>query len=79
MKGVQQATVIDNISTFLDLRKHLKINGPIIETVFFRMLENEHEETKFIKSWQKKVDHVKHVDEISNEFAGIKGKKFYFF
>ena len=70
MRGVDHSKVEANVDAFRELRKKSKANGPILETVFFRMPENEHEEEKFIKKWEKKVDRVHQVLGISQQFAG---------
>lgn len=68
MKGVNHQKVLDNINTFLKCRKRLKVNGPVIETIFHRMPENEAEESDFIKYWRGIVDHVHFVSTISEQF-----------
>lgn len=72
MKGVKHERVLDNISTFMKLRKMNNTNGPVIETIFYAMDENVHEKNKFGKYWQGKVDHVRMVDWISESFAKYK-------
>lgn len=69
MRGVDHYKVIENLSNFLKLRKEYKLNGPIIETVFYKMPENEHEAHEFSRHWQGIVDHVHPVGEISKQFA----------
>lgn len=69
MKGVDHNRVLKNLSNFLQLRKEFKINGPIIETVFYQMPENKHEARQFSHHWQGIVDHVHPVGEISDQFA----------
>ena len=71
MQGVAQETVEKNIRHILAMRKNRKIMGPVIEVVFYRMAENEHEEIAFIKKWRNIVDHVV-VGNASNQFAGDK-------
>jgi radical SAM protein with 4Fe4S-binding SPASM domain len=61
-----------NLRLLLDLRKRLGVNGPIIETVFYRMPENEHEESKFVREWRGVVDHVRVVGDISQSFSEYK-------
>jgi radical SAM protein with 4Fe4S-binding SPASM domain len=72
MRGVSHERVVENILNFLRLRKIFKINGPIIETIFYKMPENEHEEIHFIKKWKNVVDHVHTVGKISKSFANFK-------
>jgi radical SAM protein with 4Fe4S-binding SPASM domain len=54
---------------FIQLRKQLKINGPIIEVIFYRLPENINEEAEFVRYWRKVVDHVHPVGDISKSFA----------
>ena len=72
MKGVKHDRVINNISDFLELRKSLGINGPVIETVMYVMPENKIEEVEFLKYWRNVVDHVRRVGAISQQFAKFK-------
>ncbi|GBC63770.1 hypothetical protein DENIS_4768 [Desulfonema ishimotonii] len=72
MKGVHHETVVKNFNDFLALRKKRNVNGPVIETVFYKMPENAHEERPFIRKWQKVADHVHPVAEISKQFSEFK-------
>lgn len=72
MKKVNHEKVIKNILDFIQLRKQLKINGPIIEVIFYRLSENINEEAEFVSYWRKIVDHVHPVGDISKSFAGYK-------
>lgn len=69
MRGVDHNKVIENILYLLELRKNLKVNGPIIETIFYKMPENKMEENQFKKNWNGVVDHVRVVGKISEQFA----------
>lgn len=69
MRGVNSEKVRTNLRIFLQLRRQHKVNGPIIEAVFYRMPENAHEATEFEKYWRGIVDHVHPVAEISRQFA----------
>lgn len=68
MVGVNHKKVLENITDFLRLRKLKKVNGPIIETIFYSMPENQTEENEFLRYWQGVTDHVKVVDSISKLF-----------
>ena len=70
MKGVEHERVLDNVYNLLEMRRKLKINGPIIETVFYTMPENEHEESRYLQFWEGKVDHVLVGGKISQQFTG---------
>jgi radical SAM protein with 4Fe4S-binding SPASM domain len=72
MRKVNHDKVIRNLIAFLETRKSFGMSGPVIETVFYRMPENEHEEKEFIKTWRGIVDHVHPVGEISKQFAKFK-------
>jgi radical SAM protein with 4Fe4S-binding SPASM domain len=63
---------VENLLLFLDLRKKLGVNGPVIETVFYRMPENEHEEDEFVEKWRGVVDHVRMAGDISRSFSEYK-------
>lgn len=62
--------VVANITRFLELRNEMKMNGPVVETIFYTMPQNENEEERFIKFWRGKVDHVRLGGQISESFAG---------
>ena len=65
---------VQNIFRFLQLRKELKVNGPVIETIFYSMPENEHEEYDYLKYWRGKVDHARFGGKISESFANYKAE-----
>lgn len=69
MRGVNHQKVLHNVLNFLELRKECNINGPIIETVFYKMPENEGESREFVQYWRRIVDHVHPVDNISRQLA----------
>ncbi len=58
MRGVNHATVVENVLKFVENRKKLGINGPVIEAVFYSIPENEHELEPFLDYWGKIVDHA---------------------
>lgn len=72
MPGVNHEQVLDNVHGLLTLRRQLKGNGPIIETVFYSMPENIHEQQSFRQQWHRIVDRVRVVDKISTSFADYK-------
>jgi radical SAM protein with 4Fe4S-binding SPASM domain len=61
--------VLKNIHSLLRHREELKVNGPVIETVYYIMPENQHETQKYLKLWRGVVDHVRLSGEISQSFA----------
>ena len=63
---------VKNVSLLLGLRKSLRLNGPVIEVVFYTMAENENEEGEFVKKWRGFVDHVRMSGDTSQSFAGYK-------
>lgn len=69
MKGVSHEKVLRNIITLMKMRKKLQINGPVIQTVFYTMPENEKDKEVFYEYWRNKVDHVKVVRKISKSFS----------
>lgn len=58
MKGVDHARVVENVLDFVENRKKLAINGPVIETVFYSIPQNEHELAPFLDYWGHIVDHA---------------------
>lgn len=73
MRGVRHAQVVGHVSQFVRLRKALRQGGPTVETVFYRMPENEHEEERFLKVWSKVVDRACVPRTISKQFAAPGG------
>jgi len=69
MKGVNHDKIIYNVKQFKELRKKKKVNGPIVEVLFYRMAENQNEEEQFVKYWRRSADHVHPVGKISESFA----------
>lgn len=72
MPGVVHEQVTENVHTLLQLRRQAKANGPIVETVFYAMPENNHEKQAFRQKWHGTVDRVRVVDKISSSFADFK-------
>lgn len=72
MKGVDHTQVVNNIHNFLELRARHGQNGPIVETVFLTMPENEEERYQFYRYWLTVVDHVRVENSISRQFAEFK-------
>jgi radical SAM protein with 4Fe4S-binding SPASM domain len=72
MKGANHERVTKSLLDFIELRKQHKVNGPIIEVIFYRMPENLREEAQFVKHWRGIVDHVHPVGNISNSYAKYK-------
>jgi len=75
MKGVDHDAVLRNIHDFIELRKKGRVNGPVIETIFYAMPENEHEKNQFVKYWRGKVDHTRSIATISKQFSGFKKRR----
>lgn len=69
MKRVDHDKVLNNVFELLKLRSKHGVNGPVIETILYRMPENETEKNQFMKYWRGKVDHVRSDDTISVHFA----------
>jgi radical SAM protein with 4Fe4S-binding SPASM domain len=70
MRGADHEQTVDNIRRFVALRRQQRRNGPIIETFFLNMPENEGEGRRFYAYWRPVVDHVRVEDTISKQFAG---------
>jgi MoaA/NifB/PqqE/SkfB family radical SAM enzyme len=75
MKGVDHERVINNILNFIEMRKKMKKNGPIIEVIFYSMPENDGEEDLFRNIWKGYVDHVRLGGKISQQFAKYKNER----
>ncbi len=73
MKKVNHDVVIANTSGFTEARTRLGVNGPVIETMFYTMPENEHEEEQYFEYWRGKVDHARLGGRISHSFARQEG------
>jgi radical SAM protein with 4Fe4S-binding SPASM domain len=58
MRGVSHEQVVENVKNFIENRKRSGINGPVVETVFYSIPENEHELKPFLDYWSKVVDHA---------------------
>lgn len=58
MRGVDHEKVVNNIHNLITNRKKMCINGPVIETVFYSIAENQHELEPFMDYWGKVVDHA---------------------
>jgi radical SAM protein with 4Fe4S-binding SPASM domain len=71
MKGVKHEKVVQNITDFLALRKEYRINGPIIQTIFYQMPENVNETDSYMAKWENIVDHAL-CSPFSNSFAKYK-------
>jgi len=56
MRGVDHDRVVANIKNLVEYRRVHELNGPIIETVFFRTPDNAHEEEAYRDYWGKVVD-----------------------
>lgn len=74
MKGVNQETIVKNISDFLTLREKFGMKGPAIKGVFCIVPENMHEKDQFLRYWRGILDHVE-TETISKSFRYYKQKK----
>jgi MoaA/NifB/PqqE/SkfB family radical SAM enzyme len=74
MKRVNHKRVMENISTFLALRREYHRNGPVLETIFYLMPENEHEVELYLEAYQGYMDHTRLAGSISSAFSEYKTK-----
>jgi radical SAM protein with 4Fe4S-binding SPASM domain len=72
MRGAKLDRVAENIRCFVERRKRLNVNGPVIETIFYSMEENEGEQAQYVKHWRGRVDHVRLGGRVSMSFAEYK-------
>lgn len=68
MKRANHELIERNILGLMELKRHRKISGPIVQIKFYSMPENQHEESSFIKKWENKVDRVLPITPISLSF-----------
>lgn len=71
-KGADYDLIRSNVLGLINLRKNLHVNGPVIETIFYTMPENDFEEADFPNAWHGIVDHVRRGGRISESFAQYK-------
>ena len=64
--------IVKNIFDFLELRSEHQVNGPVIETIFYTMPENQHEEEQYLNYWRGIVDHARLGGRISESFSEYK-------
>ncbi len=74
MKRVNHKKVRENILIFLALRKEYQRNGPVIETMFYPMPENQHEIKLYLEAYQDCVDHARVAASISSSFSQYNAK-----
>lgn len=58
MRGIQHDRVVENLHSLVNLRKQKGMSGPVIETVFYSIPQNQHELQSFLEYWGKFVDHA---------------------
>ncbi len=71
-RGVDHDRVLANITRLTEYRNARKLDGPIIETVFYTLPENRGEEGAYRAFWHKKVDHARIARE-SMQYAELRG------
>jgi len=71
-RGVDHDRVLANIAGLTAYRKALRLDGPIIETVLYRLPENRGEENAYRAYWSKRVDHARIARE-SMQYAELRG------
>lgn len=64
--------IVKNIFDFLELRSEHQVDGPVIETIFYTMPENQHEEEQYLNYWRGIVDHARLGGRISESFSEYK-------
>ena len=73
MRNLNHDEVVVNITGSMESRTELGVNGPVIETAFCTMPENEHEKEQYFKYWHGKVDHTRLGGRTSESFAKREG------
>jgi radical SAM protein with 4Fe4S-binding SPASM domain len=69
MKGVNHRTVEQNLFNLIKLRNNRRKSGPIIQTDFYIIPENQHETAAYEKYWGNIVDHALPPRPISRLFS----------
>jgi len=59
MIGVDHDLVVGNILELMRLRRELRVNGPVIETILNPTPETQRETGEFLAYWRGKVDHAR--------------------
>jgi radical SAM protein with 4Fe4S-binding SPASM domain len=67
MRGIDHDAVVANILELVRLRRELRVNGPVVETILNAPPQTAHEADDFIDFWRGKVDHAR-LGDISIEF-----------
>ena len=75
MRGIDHEEVLENLFALLELRAKRRLNGPVVETIFYTVPENEREKEEFFEYWRDVVDHVQVVPRVSRQFAEFKDGK----
>jgi len=68
MKGINHRQVEENVKNFLGKRRVLGKNGPVTETVFYSVPENEHELQPFLDYWSQVADHARNGGTAARNF-----------
>jgi radical SAM protein with 4Fe4S-binding SPASM domain len=63
---------VQNIRDLLRLRTEMAVNGPVIETIFYGMQENDNQEGAYLRQWRGVVDHARLGGHVSESFAQYK-------
>ena len=71
MVGVDHDVIVRNVTELLRLRKELRVNGPVIETILHPTPETQHEIEEYLRFWRDRVDHAR-LGEISISFQEYK-------
>ena len=71
MGRVGHERVLENLDTLLKLRRDMRLSGPIIETTFYPMPENQHEAAGYLNTFKGYVDHARLAPQISRSFANL--------
>jgi radical SAM protein with 4Fe4S-binding SPASM domain len=71
MVGIDHDAVVRNITGLMNLRKELRVNGPVVEVLFNAPPQNQHESDDFLDFWHGKVDHAR-LGSYSIEFQEYK-------
>ena len=75
--GASHDQVMKNISKFLEIKKEMGLELPVVGVNFLKMKHNEHEEEMFIKKWGPLVDFIVIQEFTPQDFGDVDYSEFY--
>lgn len=72
MAGCDHERVLGNVRSLFDLRRELHLNGPVIETILYRIPGEAPDIAEYRRTWKPVVDHTRLGGETSESYAQYK-------